>query len=162
LDNEASSILACNIDDLLTEALRLAIDAHAGKRDKAGLPYILHPLSVMLAVESLPQKVVAILHDAVEDSPLSTGDLRERGFPDSILAALDAITRNPSESYEEYIEKVGANQIARIVKIADLKHNLDLSRLRSVNQIDIARLQRYVASLAKLSGASAPKETTDI
>ena len=112
----------------IEDAIILATQAHAGQVDKAGLPYILHPLRVMLRVESETEQTVAILHDVVEDTSITLDDLREDGYSEEILEAVDYLTRRESETYRQFIERVKENELARIVKLADLEDNMDPSR----------------------------------
>jgi (p)ppGpp synthase/HD superfamily hydrolase len=113
----------------LNEAIALAAKAHEGQVDKLGQPYILHPLRVMQAMETDDERIVAVLHDVVEDTHISLATLRELGLPDGLLAAVDAITRVVGEPYmPDYIERIAGNPIARKVKLADLADNLSVTR----------------------------------
>jgi len=133
---------------LLEKAISIAVEAHQGKKDKAGATYILHPLRVMFRVETEAEKIVAILHDVVEDH----GDvwpvkrLRQAGFPKRILDALDCVTKRDGESYEKFIARSAKNPIALNVKLADLEDNLDVRRLPEVTEQDRVRLNRYLAA----------------
>lgn len=127
----------------LERAIAIAAEAHAGKVDKAGAPYILHPLRVMLRVQGPDERIVAVLHDVVEDTAWTIEQLRAEGFCDAVVAALDALTRREHESYEAFIQRAGSNSIARRVKCADLADNMDLSRIPQPSEDDVARLQRY-------------------
>lgn len=127
-------------------AIEIAIEAHAGQRDRAGQPYILHPLRVMLAQDDDASRVVAVLHDVVEDSDWTPDDLRREGFPEGIIVALDALTRREGEPYMDYIDRAGANQTAREVKIADLRDNgFNPQRTPPEHLLD-----RYAKALARL------------
>jgi (p)ppGpp synthase/HD superfamily hydrolase len=138
-------------EELLDSAIALAKVAHTGQTDKAGKPYFSHPLRVMDGVTTYEEKMVAILHDTVEDTDITLDKLRELGFPETVIAAVDAITKpKQSEPYETYIERVSQNQIARRVKVADLKDNLDLSRIPNPTQKDYHRCEKYRWALAKL------------
>lgn len=131
----------------LEQAIALAAEAHSGQLDKAGKPYILHPLRVMLAVPEYA-KVCAVLHDVVEDCPGYDLPMLERhGFHPILLSALDAITKRQGESYEDYLERVASNPIALEVKLADLRDNLDGSRGAPRSE---KREAKYRAALAKL------------
>jgi len=134
----------------LERAIALAAEAHAGQVDKAGAPYILHPLRLLLAVDAPTDRIVAVLHDVVEDTPWTLEVLRKEGFSEEVVAALDALTKRPGEAYDAFIGRVAANPIARRVKRADLMDNLDLRRLPAVTEADCARLARYRAALAQL------------
>ncbi|MCP3138958.1 GTP pyrophosphokinase [Pyxidicoccus xibeiensis] len=134
----------------LEEAISLAVEAHRGQRDKAGQPYILHPLRVMMRLDSEAERTVAILHDVVEDTPYSLERLRGLGYPEDVLAALDALTRRDGETYEAFVERLRPNALARRVKLADLEDNMDVRRLAAVTPRDAERLARYRAAWARL------------
>lgn len=134
----------------LEDAISLAVEAHRGQHDKAGQPYILHPLRVMMRLETEVERTVAILHDVVEDTPYTLARLRELGYSEEILSALDALTRRPSESYEEFIERLRPQALARRVKLADLEDNMDIRRLRAVGPKEAERLSRYTAAWHRL------------
>lgn len=133
----------------LEEAIALAVRAHQRQKDKAGAPYILHPLRLMLRMDSEPAMMVAVLHDVVEDSPITLENLRELGFPETVVTAVDSLTRRPEESYEAFIDRVKLNPLARRVKLADLEDNMDLRRLQHVTDRDQQRWERY-AKASKL------------
>ena len=135
----------------LEQAIAIAAAAHSGAKDKAGEPYILHPLRVMLAMTATSERIVAVLHDVIEDSEWTLAALAERGFSSDVLTALDALTRKPEEAYEAFIQRAGSNSIARRVKIADLRDNLDRKRLPEVTGSDRARLAKYRRALAALA-----------
>lgn len=137
----------------LDDAILLAVEAHRGQVDKAGQPYILHPLRVMLRLDREPDRTVAILHDVVEDTGYTLDDLRFRGYPAVVLQALDCLTRRPNESYAEFVARVSSDPLARRVKLADLEDNLDVRRLPQVEPSDAARLGRYMAAWRHLRDA---------
>lgn len=141
---------------LLKEAIALAHRAHEGQVDKGGHPYIGHPLRVMAAVEDGETKIVAVLHDAIEDSDLSLADLTAAEFPPRITQALDAITKRAGEDYEAYLQRVMANPLALGVKIADMEDNCDLSRISQPTAKDYARLAKYQGILPRLKAALGP------
>src|SRR6516162_276932 len=120
--------------DLLENAIVIAVGAHRGQRDRYGAPYILHPLRVMGRVNSVTEKMVAILHDVVEDTKWTLEDLKREGFPNSVLAALDCVTKQEGEDYEEFVERSRSNPLARSVKLADLEDNMDLRRLHAITE----------------------------
>jgi (p)ppGpp synthase/HD superfamily hydrolase len=134
----------------LEDALALAVQAHHGQRDKAGQPYILHPLRVMMRLESEAERTVALLHDVVEDTPWTLERLRALGYPEGVLAALDALTRRDGETYEAFVERLRPDALARRVKLADLEDNMDVRRLTQVTPKDAERLARYRAAWARL------------
>jgi (p)ppGpp synthase/HD superfamily hydrolase len=136
----------------LTLAIRIACDAHASQRDKAGEPYILHPLRVMQRFQDNTARIVAVLHDVIEDSPCDIGFLASQGFHQDILDAVDALTRREDESYEGFIMRLSANDTAVRVKIEDLKDNLDTTRLKSLGARDLERVQKYHRALEFLDG----------
>ena len=138
---------------LLQRAIAIAAKAHEGQVDKAGNPYLDHPLFVMKNVNSLEQKIVAVLHDAVEDSELTLEQLRSGGFPEVLVSAIAAITKIEAEAYATYLERVIANPIALPVKIADVTHNLDLSRIAHPTEADFQRIAKYKKVLCQLRAA---------
>ncbi len=131
----------------LDQAIKLAIDAHAGQVDKAGQPYILHPLRVMLAMESDVERIVAVLHDTVEDSTdVGHGDILAL-FGTEVHDAVYALTRRTGEPYEAFIGRCAENAIARCVKLADIADNLSPARSASLSE---SLRQRYLAGRAAL------------
>lgn len=129
----------------LEKAIRIALEAHAGETDKAGRPYILHPLRLMLQMETDEEMMTAVLHDVVEDSNVTFDDLRREGFPEPVLAALQLLTHDRSRvGYEDYVAAIKPNPLARKVKLADLAHNMDLRRLPAqITVLDFGRLAKY-------------------
>ena len=117
--------------------------SHEGQRDKSGMPYILHPLRVMLKMSTETEMIVAVLHDVVEDSSLNLDDLASVGFSEEILQAIDCLTWRKDESYDEFIERAQANPLSRKVKIADIEDNMDLKRLDTLTEKDVERLKKY-------------------
>ncbi len=144
----------------LERAIEIAASAHRGHVDKAGKPYILHPLSLMLQFHDLDAMIVAVLHDTVEDSALTLGNLKEAGFSDEVVAAIDALTRREEESYEEFIQRLSPNPLARRVKLADLEHNMDVRRIGSVTSEDLERVEKYHRAWLELrkGGAASASE----
>ena len=136
----------------IEDAIVLAAHAHRGQVDKSGRAYILHPLRVMLAVTTEAERMAAVLHDVVEDTDLTLADIAAAGFAPDVVAAVDALTHRPDESYEDYVERAAANPIARAVKVADLRDNMDISRFDRLQDKDLARLKRYVAAWHRLTG----------
>jgi len=134
----------------LEKAIAIAVGAHAGQRDKAGRPYILHPLRVMHGCASDDERIVAILHDVLEDTEVTEADLRQAGFGDELIAALRCLTKAEGEHYADFIGRLMPNPLARRVKTLDLLNNMDCSRLTTFDDKDAARMQRYVAALARL------------
>ena len=121
---------------------RFAAEKHAGQKDKAGLPYVEHPRAVAARVESEEEKIVALLHDTVEDTDATIDEIREM-FGSTIADAVALLTHDNSVPYMEYVAKVKENPIARAVKLADLSHNMDLSRIPHVTERDLQRIEKY-------------------
>lgn len=134
----------------LERAIAIAAGAHAGQTDKAGEPYILHPLRVMLAVQGAEERIVAVLHDVVEDTPWTLDALHAEGFSSDVLEAIDALTRRDGEDYFEFVRRAVTNPLARPVKITDLRDNLDSVRRAPLTARDDARLLRYREALRML------------
>jgi (p)ppGpp synthase/HD superfamily hydrolase len=130
----------------LERAIAIAAEAHAGQTDKAGAPYILHPLRLMLRMTSTEERIVAVLHDVVEDNAEWTLDrLHTEGFSDDVLAAIESVTKRPdkTESYEEFVLRAARNPIGRCVKLADFQDNVDLTRMAQPTPRDLARVKKY-------------------
>jgi len=128
----------------LEQAIALAVKAHAGQTDKAGAPYILHPLRVMFRLAGETAQIVGVLHDVVEDSEVTFDDLRAMGFGEDALAALDGVTRRAGETYAEFVERSAQNPVSLQVKRADLEDNMDARRLSpDLTDRDLQRLRRY-------------------
>lgn len=127
----------------LEQAIALAAQQHAGQVDKANAPYILHPLRVMLNVPTIEHKIVAVLHDVLEDTETSTEDLRKLGFQQQIIDAILALTKKVGESRLQAAQRTVQNPIARVVKLADIADNMDLSRIQSPTIKDFERLKEY-------------------
>ena len=128
----------------LERAIAIAAEGHAGVKDKAGAPYIFHPLRMMLSLSSPDEHIVAVLHDVCEDCPGWTFDrLRAEGFADHIIAALDSVTKREGEEYEAFASRAAANPIGRRVKLADLADNCDISRIANPTERDFQRIEKY-------------------
>ena len=134
----------------LEDAISLAAQAHRGQVDKGGQPYILHVLRVMLRQEDETARVVAALHDVLEDTHVTLTDLHTAGYNEQVCAAVDCLTRRPGEAYEEMIERIATNPLARQVKLADLADNLDPKRLTPADSAARARQARYQAARKRL------------
>lgn len=142
---------------IYNKAIRIAIIAHYGQRDISGEPYILHPLIVSEKCISDEGKIVALLHDVVEDSLITIEDIRKKIPREDILTAIFLLTKvegdKKGEGYKKYLERIKANELAREVKIADLKHNMDLSRInRPLTEWDKKRQTKYIKSFDYLTG----------
>ncbi|AND79116.1 HD domain-containing protein [Streptococcus pantholopis] len=132
-------------------AHKIAKEAHGGQVDKAGVDYIKHPETVASLVDKDNEKAVAYLHDVIEDTNYSLSDLRSAGLPDEVVAAVDLISKKKGQPYQDYLNNVKTNTLARAVKLADLKHNSDLSRLPYVTSKDRERSKKYKEAIAFLS-----------
>ena len=141
------SVMAMNLE----RAIALAARAHEGQVDKSGAPYILHPLRMMLRLAGTEERIVAVLHDVVEDCGVSFEQLRAEGFSEEVVAAVDAVTRRETETYEEFVLRAGANAVGRRVKLADLEDNSDLSRIAQPTARDFERLAKYQRAIAVLA-----------
>lgn len=131
----------------LEKAIELACSAHAGQVDKAGKAYILHPLRLMLKFQDEIEQTIAVLHDVVEDSDVTLDDIEKSGFQSSIISALDCLTKRKNEEYMEFIVRVSCNELARKIKIEDLKDNMDLTRISSLDEKDLDRVDKYHKAL---------------
>ena len=125
-------------------ALELAVEKHKNQTDKAGNPYILHPLHVMENVNSKEGKIVAILHDIIEDTDITEDYLLKIGLSKRIVDAVVALTRSEDMDYQEYIKNLSSNPLAKEVKLADLEHNMDLKRLPTLEEKDLERNRKYL------------------
>lgn len=135
-------------------AIKLACEAHDGQTDKGGAPYILHALRVMMAMPDDQHRIVAVLHDVIEDSEWTTLPQIEMWFGGRVSAAVDALTKRHGEAYGDYLSRVKADEIATLVKLADLKDNSDLNRLgRLLSEADRKRLDKYLRARAILQEA---------
>ena len=137
----------------LERAIEIAARAHAGQVDKAGEPYVLHPLRLMLKVQGTLQRITAVLHDVVEDSAITLQGLRDEGFPAEVVDAVQALTKTEGESRLSAAARAAANPIARVVKLADVGDNMDLSRIAAPTEKDYARLREYEQVRALLLAA---------
>jgi (p)ppGpp synthase/HD superfamily hydrolase len=135
----------------LEDAIILAAEAHRGQMDKGGKPYILHVLRVLLRQRDENAQIVAALHDVIEDTHLTQADLRRAGYKGEICAAVDCLTRLEGEPYEDMIDRVAANPIAREVKLADLEDNMNLQRLGNPDETALVRMAKYKSAWSKLN-----------
>lgn len=136
----------------LERAIEIAVSAHKGQIDKGGNPYILHPLSVMMALDSEDEKIVGVLHDVVEDNQAWTFERLEiEGFSVSVIEALKSVTKlSENEDYDDFITRCIGNDIGKKVKMADIRHNLDVRRIDKIGDRDIDRLNRYKRAHARI------------
>lgn len=126
----------------LDKAILIAVQAHNGQKDRYGVNYILHPLRVMLRFESETKMIVAILHDVVEKTDWTLEKLREQGFNDTVLDAVNLLTRQGQQPYMEYIENLKDNNIARKVKIADIEDNMNPQKMDKLSNKNFEKLAR--------------------
>jgi (p)ppGpp synthase/HD superfamily hydrolase len=135
---------------LTKKALRLCFDAHREQVDKTGLPYVFHPFHLAEQMKDEYTTVCALLHDVVEDTDYTLDDLRDMGFPHEVVDALALLTHDPAVPYMDYVKVIATNPIARKVKMADLRHNSDLSRMDEVDEWAAARTEKYKKALRYL------------
>lgn len=128
---------------MLEKAIEIAVEAHRGQLDKAGKIYILHPMRVMLRGKNETEMIVGILHDAVEDTPITIDMLRLEGFSDEVLAAIDCITKHKGEDYGDFIDRVLTNPLATQIKLYDIEDNLNRDRIPFPTPKDEARFVKY-------------------
>ncbi|WP_256671276.1 hypothetical protein [Pseudomonas sp. EMN2] len=136
--------------NLVELALQRALSAYAGKVDKGGQPYILHPIRVMAAFTHPVAQAVALLHDVIEDSATTAEELRADGFPEAVVAGVLLLTRQPGESYADYIERAGSSALTRRIKQEDLRDNMDFKRLTQVTPKDQERMAKYLKAWRRL------------
>lgn len=139
-----------NVMCTLEHAIAIAVKAHAGQLDKGGEPYILHPLRIMLAMKTNEERIVAILHDVVEDSEVTFEKLLAEGFSQELVDAIRSVTRREGEEYENFILRAAANPIGRSVKLADLHDNCNIGRIICPTVSDLQRLEKYKKAIATI------------
>ena len=122
---------------MLELALSIATEAHRGQFDKAGIDYIEHPIFVASQVDPEEEKAVALLHDVIEDSSVTAEELLNAGLPETVVTAVQILSKKKGQDYQTYLKTVKSNPLARAVKLADLKHNSDLSRLETITDKDL-------------------------
>ena len=127
----------------LGKAIAIAAQAHQGQYNKAGAPYILHPLRMMLRMSSEAEMMAAVLHDVVEDTGWTLDQLRQAGFAEEVVQAVECLTHRDHETYDEFVARVRTNVIASKVKLADLEDNMDMRRLSTLTEQDTQRLHKY-------------------
>ena len=135
----------------IERAIQIAVEAHTGAKDRGGKAYILHPIGVMMRCETEDEKIVAILHDVVEDTDWTFDALRKEGFSETVIEALETVTKySEEEDYDDFIQRSLKNDIGRKVKIADLRENLDVTRIGELYPKDIERINKYKRALQTL------------
>ena len=129
--------------DIIEKSLEIALKAHAGKKDKAGDVYILHPLRIMMHMRTKEEMSVAILHDVIEDSDYTAEDLLSEGIPKNIVNAVILLTKVDGENYEKFIKNLSKNKLSLNVKKSDIEDNINMLRLNVIDNIDIKRMKKY-------------------
>lgn len=129
------------------KAQRLCFEAHKDQKDKSGLPYVFHPFHLAEQMQDEETTIVALLHDVVEDTPYSLEDLREAGFSEAVVEAVSLMTHDDGAEYMDYVRKIKQNPIAKAVKLADLRHNSDLSRLDEITDKALKRREKYLEAI---------------
>ena len=130
--------------------MKISFDAHKNQVDKSGIPYVFHPFHLAEQMVDEDTTIAALLHDTVEDTNLTFDYLRKQGIPEHIIVALKLLTHDESVPYLDYIKLIKENDIAKTVKIADLKHNIDLTRLDEIGEKDMARVEKYKKAIETL------------
>ena len=133
------------------KALKLCFEAHKNQTDKSGLPYVFHPFHVAEQMPDEKTTIVALLHDVIEDTAYTLQDLHDLGLDEDVLDALALLSHDKNVPYMDYVAKIKGNAIARTVKLADLRHNSDLSRLEEVDESALQRVKKYEAAIELLS-----------
>lgn len=137
----------------LDRAITIATKAHRGQKEKNGRPYIEHPMRVMEGCTSTDARIAAVLHDVIEDSPGYTIDtLKAEGFSPNVITAVILLTKSKQEDYWDYLIRIKTNPIAREVKLADLRDNLDLGRIPRPTKRDLDRIEKYKNAMEFLKG----------
>ena len=133
-----------NWKELYDRARQIAIQAHRGQKDKSGREYVMHPIRVAERCINPRAKIVALLHDTIEDTEVTVDYLREQGFPGEIISGVLSVTKQEGEDYETFVARAAENPIGREVKIADLEDNMDIRRLEVLTDEDVTRLKKYL------------------
>ena len=136
---------------LTKKALRLCFDAHKEQTDKTGMPYVFHPFHLAEQMTDEISTVCALLHDVVEDTDYTLEDLSKMGYPSEVIDVLKLLTHDPEVPYFDYVKAISANPIAKQVKLADLAHNSDVTRLDEIDDKAVARTEKYKKAIALLS-----------
>ena len=133
-----------NLNDLYDLALHIAIRAHKGQKDKSGREYVIHPIRVAEQCKNPKAKIVALLHDTIEDTDVTANYLREQGFPEEIIDGVLSVTKREGETYDDFVRRAAENPIGKEVKKADLEDNMDIRRLKEITDTDVERLRKYL------------------
>jgi (p)ppGpp synthase/HD superfamily hydrolase len=134
----------------LAHAIALAAEAHKHQKDRAGKPYILHPLRIMFTMQTEAEMTVAVLHDVVEDTAWTLDKLRHEGFAEDIIQAVDCLTKRDGEPYQALINRAKKHPLAARVKIGDLEDNMNVRRMETLTHDDLDRLRKYHAAWCEL------------
>lgn len=136
----------------IEDAIELAVRCHRGQKDKYHLPYVMHVFGVAARCRTIEEKIVAFLHDVVEDGHSTFDELRKIGFSERVIGAVDCLTRRKGESYEDFVDRLAPNPLARTVKLADLEDNMDVRRSdRAMKDKDAERMEKYRRAWQKLA-----------
>lgn len=133
-----------NYEELFDRALQIAIHAHKGQKDQAGRVYVMHPIRVAERCKDPRAKIVALLHDTIEDTPVTAEYLRSEGFSEEIVSGVLSVTKREGETYDDFVARAAENAIGKEVKIADLEDNMDIRRLKEISDRDVQRLRKYL------------------
>ncbi|MGN0006255.1 MAG: GTP pyrophosphokinase [Candidatus Gastranaerophilaceae bacterium] len=136
--------------EMTKKALKLSFEAHKNQVDKSGMPYVYHPFHLAEQMSDEDKTIVALLHDVVEDTDYTLDDLSLMGFSDAIIEVISLMTHDKNTTYIDYIVHISKNSIAKAVKLADLKHNSDLTRLDVVTDKDLNRVEKYKKAIVLL------------
>ena len=136
--------------NMTKKALKLSFEAHKDQIDKSGMPYVYHPFHLAEQMKDENTTIVALLHDVVEDTDITIDDIRKMGFNEEVCEALKLMTHDDNVPYIEYVKKLKSNPIAKTVKIADLKHNSDLTRLDTVDEKALKHVEKYKRAMEEL------------
>ncbi len=138
------------MQDVLGKAIEIAVKSHSGQFNNKGNPYILHPLRMMFNADTLEEKIIAILHDVIEKTEIDFQFLRNAGFSEKIILAIDALSRRSGESYDKYIDRVAENHLAKTIKILDLKDNISSLTIIARNKKKSTKYLKYQKALNRL------------
>ncbi|MBQ3514894.1 MAG: GTP pyrophosphokinase [Lachnospiraceae bacterium] len=136
---------------MVRKAMKIAYEAHHGQVDKAGVPYIFHPIHLAEQMEDEISICVALLHDVIEDTDVSEERLKEEGISLEVIDNVKLLTKSKEEEYMNYLERIKSSETAVKVKLADLRHNSDVSRLSNVTEKDKKRLEKYAEAIKRLA-----------
>ena len=137
--------------EMTKRALKLSFEAHKNQLDKSGIPYVYHPFHIAEQMNTEAETIVALLHDVIEDTDYSLDDIKKMGFSEDVIDALALMTHDKTVPYMEYVTAIKKNSIAKAVKLADLRHNSDLTRLDVVDEKALSRVQKYKNAIAILT-----------